>query len=101
MTDERRWTIYVCPGCGTVTDYDRSTGCGACEDGPMTVPVVVVPVSSVVPIARLREWIEAAERLLDKDESRDGLTLPVCVRRSVLRDLTALLSEYEGTTDGD
>lgn len=61
MTDERRWKIYVCPGCGTVTDYDRSTGCGACEGGPMTVPVVVVPVSSAVPITRLRAWIEIAE----------------------------------------
>lgn len=87
---DKRWTIYVCPSCSTVTDYDRPTGCGACEDGPMTVPVVVMPVAPVIPITTLREWIDAL-----------GADWDISTAHGVLGDLAALIEEHEGTSRAD
>ena len=72
MTDERRWTIWRCPHvlldeaeCGYTVSRDvygelhqHGPFCPYAHPEPVElVPVVVVPVSSVVPITRLREWI--------------------------------------------
>lgn len=65
MTDERRWTIRVCWD-GEICD-DPDCRVAPCD---LSSLVDVVPASSVVPIARLREWVATArlERLLDDVE---------------------------------
>lgn len=81
MTDERRWTIYVCEVCGDSVD-----DCPCEPDWDGNEPKVREV--EVVPLAALRAAIEQAVI----DTADDG-------KNDLLRAIRALLDEYEVATE--